>query len=463
MKKLIIFCFTISNYAFAQSILITNKALVLPQYPGETAVVAAIPSPDNGMLVFNNSVSKIMTYEPISATWRNVVSTYHIDNQPAELFIIRNENTSGFANGILAQTNASFNGKAITGVAYNISPSGDTYGVNGTNKSLNTFGFGVFGLHEGNGTAIMGQTLGTGAGMRGVCLNGVGVNGISSTGTGVRGASSSGLGVIGESTTSNGVTGITDSGLGINAYASGLGTGINGVSNLGTGGFFQSFNSTALQTGTGNIGFGTIPNLNTNERMDINGRVRVKHNVETAGIWFNNSSNTIASIDGAFFGIQNAAPSLETAGIYIGNAWRFTVDRMGNATFAGNVTASCGVLVCSDLRYKRNITSLNNSLDNILKINGVRYDFRKNEFPERNFSDKNQIGFIAQEIEKIYPEMVFTDEKGYKSVDYAKLTPVLVEAIKEQQKEIEILKKMAMRTDKELESIKNMLQAQHGK
>jgi molybdenum-dependent DNA-binding transcriptional regulator ModE len=39
--------------------------------------------------------------------------------------------------------------------------------------------------------------------------------------------------------------------------------------------------------------------------------------------------------------------------------------------------------------------------------------------------------FIAQELEKIYPEMVFTDDKGYKSVDYSRLTPVLVEAIKE--------------------------------
>jgi chaperonin cofactor prefoldin len=50
---------------------------------------------------------------------------------------------------------------------------------------------------------------------------------------------------------------------------------------------------------------------------------------------------------------------------------------------------------------------------------------------KRIISQDRQIGFLAQEIEKTFPEMVLTDAKGYKSVDYARLTPVLVEAIKE--------------------------------
>ena len=47
---------------------------------------------------------------------------------------------------------------------------------------------------------------------------------------------------------------------------------------------------------------------------------------------------------------------------------------------------------------------------------------------------------IAQDLEKILPELVFTGPDGYKSVSYEKLTPVLIEAIKEQQKQIETLK-----------------------
>ena len=102
----------------------------------------------------------------------------------------------------------------------------------------------------------------------------------------------------------------------------------------------------------------------------------------------------------------------------------------GNTTFLGCVTASN--LTCpSDIRYKKNIQPLSNSLQNIQKMQGVRYDWKREEFAEKNFSQESQIGFIAQEIETVFPEMVLTDEKGYKSVDYARITPVLVEAIKE--------------------------------
>ncbi|OYU94338.1 MAG: hypothetical protein CFE21_16345 [Bacteroidetes bacterium B1(2017)] len=190
-------------------------------------------------------------------------------------------------------------------------------------------------------------------------------------------------------------------------------------------------------TGLGKVGIGVT---SPEQILDINGRARVRHNGSTAGIWMSNALNGLAGTDGAFFGLETATAGTEKAGIWVGGAWRFTVDRSGNGNFVGCLTASN--LSCpSDLRYKKNITSLNNSLENVLKINGVRYDFKKEEFPERNFSDKNQIGFIAQELEEIFPEMVFTDEKGYKSVDYAKLTPVLVEAMKEQQKMIDDLRK----------------------
>ena len=53
------------------------------------------------------------------------------------------------------------------------------------------------------------------------------------------------------------------------------------------------------------------------------------------------------------------------------------------------------------------------------------------------FDDKKQIGVIAQEVETILPELVSTDNNGYKAVDYSKLTPVLIEAMKEQQAIIE--------------------------
>ncbi|MGK7892668.1 MAG: tail fiber domain-containing protein [Xenococcus sp. (in: cyanobacteria)] len=102
----------------------------------------------------------------------------------------------------------------------------------------------------------------------------------------------------------------------------------------------------------------------------------------------------------------------------------------------GNVQAN-NVTVPSDLRYKEDIATIDNSLNKVLSMRGVRYQLRTQDFPQQEFSDDSQIGFIGQELESILPEVVFTDSEGYKSLDYSRLAPVLVEAIKEQQQLIE--------------------------
>jgi Chaperone of endosialidase len=127
-------------------------------------------------------------------------------------------------------------------------------------------------------------------------------------------------------------------------------------------------------------------------------------------------------------GIGTSAPSskLEVCG---------NVRVIGTVVASGTITTSA--IACpSDLRYKTNITPLTNAMQKLLQLNGVNYYWKTAEFPNMNFNDKIQTGFIAQDLEKIFPEMVFTDDKGYKSVDYSRLTPVLVETIKEQQKQI---------------------------
>jgi len=100
-----------------------------------------------------------------------------------------------------------------------------------------------------------------------------------------------------------------------------------------------------------------------------------------------------------------------------------------------------GINELSDVRYKKNILILTNALNNIQKLRGVSYDWKIDEFPNKNFEVKHQIGLIAQELELIYPELVNTDREGYKSVDYSKLVAVLIEAIKEQQSQITNLQK----------------------
>jgi hypothetical protein len=108
----------------------------------------------------------------------------------------------------------------------------------------------------------------------------------------------------------------------------------------------------------------------------------------------------------------------------------------------------------SDQRWKTNIKPIQNALDNVLKMQGVTYYWKVDEYPDKHFPEGEQIGFIAQEIEKVYPQVVHTDKDGYKSVDYSKLTPVLVEAIKEQQKIMEELQKVIQQLQEENSQIK---------
>jgi hypothetical protein len=103
----------------------------------------------------------------------------------------------------------------------------------------------------------------------------------------------------------------------------------------------------------------------------------------------------------------------------------------------GNICYTGAIAACSDFRYKTNINPIHNSLAKLMLLQGVNYYWKTSEYTNMDFSDRKQLGFIAQDLEKIFPEMVFTDDKGYKSIDYSRLTPVLVETIKEQQKEIE--------------------------
>jgi hypothetical protein len=105
---------------------------------------------------------------------------------------------------------------------------------------------------------------------------------------------------------------------------------------------------------------------------------------------------------------------------------RWQLDMSGNMTVAGDVNSS------SDIKLKTNIQTLTNSLEKVLNLRGV-------EFDRIDVEGKHQIGFIAQEVEEIIPELV-SEKQGTKSVAYGNITALLVEAIKELKGEIEELK-----------------------
>ncbi len=134
----------------------------------------------------------------------------------------------------------------------------------------------------------------------------------------------------------------------------------------------------------------------------------------------------------------------ETSGLAIlenGNTGIGTITPSVRLQVNGDIIAN-SIAGSSDVRFKTNIIPILNPLQKVMQLRGVTFDWNKKAFPEKDFSDKKALGFIAQEVEKILPEVVQTDKStdGFKSVQYDKVVALLVEAIKEQQKQINSLK-----------------------
>jgi hypothetical protein len=131
--------------------------------------------------------------------------------------------------------------------------------------------------------------------------------------------------------------------------------------------------------------------------------------------------------------------TLDAAGTFIEKAYAGASNQAFTVLGTLNVN---GTIYSSDERFKKNITPLNNSLEKLMQLNGVEYEMRVSEFPDRYFKPGKQIGLIAQNVEKVIPEAVEQIMGDYKGVDYAKLIPLLIESIKEQQKQIEEMKRL---------------------
>lgn len=109
----------------------------------------------------------------------------------------------------------------------------------------------------------------------------------------------------------------------------------------------------------------------------------------------------------------------------------------GTITATGDIVSDCS----SDERLKDNISVILNPIDKIKQIKGVEFDWNNKQSTFKG----HDIGVIAQDIEKVLPELVNTRDNGYKAVKYDKLTALLIEAIKQQQEEIEELKKIILK------------------
>jgi hypothetical protein len=152
------------------------------------------------------------------------------------------------------------------------------------------------------------------------------------------------------------------------------------------------------------------------------------------------TGDVTSSGNGNFLGLVNAAGATFT-GPLRADSGTFTLDIIArNGTFSGDIIARNGtfsgalfatgnvtgadVIATSDVRTKNSIETVESALDKVMKMRGV--------FFERNIEPgERRVGVIAQEIEKVLPEVVYTDSDGMKSVSYGSIIGVLIEAIKE--------------------------------
>ncbi|MBK6633602.1 MAG: tail fiber domain-containing protein [Chitinophagaceae bacterium] len=112
-------------------------------------------------------------------------------------------------------------------------------------------------------------------------------------------------------------------------------------------------------------------------------------------------------------------------------AERFYIQGDGNAWLQGTLTQA------SDARLKTNIQQVRNPVEKLNRLNGYTYNWI-----DQQMDNTTQMGLLAQEVQKVYPELVKTNPDGNLSVNYTGLIPVLIEAIKEQQKQIDKQGKM---------------------
>ena len=156
----------------------------------------------------------------------------------------------------------------------------------------------------------------------------------------------------------------------------------------------------------------------------------------TSGTW------SLGSGSGDYLGIyQRGSVNATKMAMYNTNVRFYTSMSVASSSapsyaldVTGTIRATADVIAYSDVRLKENIKTIDNALDKVQNLRGVEFN-KKDE-------TKKSIGVIAQEIEQILPEVVHEDEKGMKSVAYGNIVGVLIEAIKEQQKQIDELKAM---------------------
>jgi type II secretory pathway pseudopilin PulG len=204
---------------------------------------------------------------------------------------------------------------------------------------------------------------------------------------------------------------------------------------IGAGFLFRVNGTTQMTMDTaGRVGIGTAPvgsnTLTVQGDVNIGGitntRLRVRH--------VDGKDTTTAGLDNLYLNYSSGTD------VYVGNPGVSAANlRVATDVYATRMHAS-SYLYTSDRRLKENFESISSPLAKVLKLRGLQFDWKKD--------GQREIGFIAQDVEKVVPELVETADNDLKSVKYGNITALLVEAFKDLKSLVDDL----FSKDKELEN-----------
>jgi len=152
----------------------------------------------------------------------------------------------------------------------------------------------------------------------------------------------------------------------------------------------------------------------------------------------NNSATFLSNNEDFWFNPDTISGNVTISNFYFGNGntsnlaniYCNTLNAKNKLIAQGEIISSGDITAFSDIRLKTNIEKIENALDKVCQLNGYTYDM----------NNKRSTGVIAQEVEKVLPEVVQDREDGYKTVAYGNMIGLLIEAIKELKEEIKVIK-----------------------
>ena len=211
-------------------------------------------------------------------------------------------------------------------------------------------------------------------------------------------------------------------------------TGSSGTGIEGSGPTYGVSGTSSSETGV--YGSSTGSSGSPNGVIGIYGSPTINSSYSKSGVY--GASDTNAGVVGTasanyasgVYGNSSGSNSYGVYGITSGSGSSYAVYSDGN--FFVNGTQYCSsttvFTVPSDIRFKNNVQPLTGALDRLLQLRGVTFEW-KDPAAHGNRTGP-QRGFIAQEVEKVIPEWVSTDEKGFKAVNLTGMEPMVVESLR---------------------------------